>query len=1139
MSIADFIDQNPIKDFIGTYPPIDDKFQYNIFRKKEFKDLKLPPEEPEPIINGNFRYQEIIRRFFSPETEYDSQLLIHGLGTGKTKTSILVAETNRFIQEDHKASKTDPYRSLVLAKGELFVRNYQEDLAKHYDMYRPKDDWGELINPIKEPVRFANALTRLTQPYYEFNRFEKFTIFLNKLRDSIKKENPNATKQEINILFANRIAATYSNRVIIVDEAHNLRPQPKKSKTKQLKQTKPTIEIKEYEMLHFFFHAVKNCKILLLTGTPIWDKPVEAATIMNLILPLDQQIDTKNFEEEYFDDEDNIKNTEKLEKYFNGRISFVRAMQSDVKKVYEISDVPPPTKHLRIYLDEMSDFQWKGVKKAMKEDSSKGEGAGLRFNESEASNFVFPNGSYGTEGFEKYTVGLQKNDESPTGESKKERFKSWKFRNAKDKEDIKNNLSKYSSKFSSALKNILDNPNELVFTFFKYLRGCNAALFGLVLELFGFKRALNNSAMKTAQKRYAIISEETTTKAETATILNMFRDPRNKNGDFIQVLIGTQKMSEGITLKNVLQNHVMSSHWNLSLPDQVVGRTLRFGAHKDLGLGLIVKIFLHAASKKDKDTIDIDRYLTAEDKDYKNKQIYRVFKKIAFDCPLTYERNVTVLDEDGSRECDYMECNYVCSQMPPVGKRNGIYFYDVDGENIDTTTYHLYYDTQDVNNTIEFLKVLFKLFSALTLNEIKSYIKTTDTVILKALEFIISNRAVIRDKYDLPAFLKEKNDIYFLDRNVFSRRTAVRGSYYINHPIVKDRTSMADVTDRERIRKEKKNLKELCTAPLEEIPDILTRMDYKIRILVLEAAYEVIMKKKSNRAQTIINNLKKFLYTVSNKDAVEYSFQRFLEALKKSSSVKDRLIELKKVVSTFINLPEEFIKLDELLTKKRKDANEDILKLLKNIKKKTLKVADENDKVIIHTLFSLEPSSTSYKRVVKVTGLMRCYSETGWHFCSPNLEPDYVRQLSEEEKKIETTAFKDNPYGVYGTVDTMAGNVFRIVEKKKRGFICSQTSNKAHLVDLIMQIRNKEREIKGKTSLTPPLGDAVTEMDRKQLIAHIKSTKLNISDIAENLDDLTTKDLRVLSVLIDMNVRGDLCPMIERWLTENNLIQEK
>ena len=87
------------------YPSLDDpEFNIKISQKKEFNDNKYDgtlyevEEQAEKLCDADFElvpHQLFIRNFLSFQTPYNSLLLYHGLGTGKTCSAISVSEEMR------------------------------------------------------------------------------------------------------------------------------------------------------------------------------------------------------------------------------------------------------------------------------------------------------------------------------------------------------------------------------------------------------------------------------------------------------------------------------------------------------------------------------------------------------------------------------------------------------------------------------------------------------------------------------------------------------------------------------------------------------------------------------------------------------------------------------------------------------------------------------------------------------------------------------------------------------------------------------------------------------------------------------------------------------------------------------------
>ena len=92
-----------IVDFLPKYPNIDNKdedilnpyeigFYESIFKKKEFYEERIKPNEIETVPDEKgvlMKHQKIIARFLSSNTMYNSLLLVHMMGTGKTCLDIL------------------------------------------------------------------------------------------------------------------------------------------------------------------------------------------------------------------------------------------------------------------------------------------------------------------------------------------------------------------------------------------------------------------------------------------------------------------------------------------------------------------------------------------------------------------------------------------------------------------------------------------------------------------------------------------------------------------------------------------------------------------------------------------------------------------------------------------------------------------------------------------------------------------------------------------------------------------------------------------------------------------------------------------------------------------------------------------
>jgi hypothetical protein len=218
-------------------------------------------------------HQKLVRSYINLETPYRGLLLYHGLGSGKTCSSILISEG---IKE---------YMNVVVMTPKSLRSNYVQELKKCGDSsYSIQQHWewnSDSSNPVKvkrnkyfgaweatpgEPnfekmsavdqASIVEQIDKLIETKYNFIHYNG----LNKINfnDKIK---PNG----INV---------FSNKLVVIDEAHNLISKivNKLNKPEEL----------SYQLYELLMNA-ENCKIVLLTGTPIINYSYEAAILFNIL----------------------------------------------------------------------------------------------------------------------------------------------------------------------------------------------------------------------------------------------------------------------------------------------------------------------------------------------------------------------------------------------------------------------------------------------------------------------------------------------------------------------------------------------------------------------------------------------------------------------------------------------------------------------------------------------------------------------------------------------------------------------------------------------------------------------------------------------------------------------------------------
>jgi hypothetical protein len=363
-------------------------------------------------------------------------------------------------------------------------------------------------------------------------------------------------------------------------------------------------------------------RIVLLSATPMFDKPNEIALTMNLLrIPHELPIG-KEFDKKFISVYDNngklnlkVKNIDYFKEQLKGYVSYFRGAPPNVF----------PKMTLKYVDCEMSDFQYSIYKSVLKnEEKQSGKSLdglsvrdlpnnfyiGTRF----VSNVVFPNKKVGEGGLKSFK-GVH----------------------------IKKNLEIYSPKFFKIIEKIESKSGKaFVYSSFKEFGGIRS--FVKVLEEFGYKNYLEHGEGK---KRYAIWSgdENIEVKEEIKTIYNQ---KTNLNGSKIKVLLGSPSIKEGISLTGVRQVHLIDPYWNKSRIDQVVGRASRFCSHKDLEEEKrTVKVYIYIATHPEINQT-VDQYI-AYVADRKNKVISefeKAIKESAVDCSLFKNGNVFKGEDD-------------------------------------------------------------------------------------------------------------------------------------------------------------------------------------------------------------------------------------------------------------------------------------------------------------------------------------------------------------------------------------------------------------------------------------------------------------------------------------------------------------
>jgi hypothetical protein len=413
----------------------------------------------------------------------------------------------------------------------------------------------------------------------------------------------------------------FSGMLIVVDEVQNIRGG---------EESEHDAYKKVYNQLKRLFHSQADLKVMLLTGTPIKNDPTELAELVNLLLPHSLppwSTDVLWWKKTIND----VSVQRELERNLQGLISFVGASQQEVPKIMMGSPHPPDFNN-NAFQTTMSAHQTQGYIAATHSTSNSDQHS-FFIHVRQATLFVFPDGSCGRTGFNTFVEPVERRKMKDGKIVKSMHFKlndalTRLIKNINVQTMIEA-VRQFSCKYAAVLERI-ENCRGNVFVYITLVNGSGAILFCLLLELIlGFTRSYGRESTK--RNRYILLSSKT----DTNVLIEAFNQKDNVHGEYIKVAVGTKAVSEGITLKNVVEEHIVSPFWNMGDTHQAEARGWRFNSHRDLldlGEFPVVKVFHHVAiPAAATECIDLHMMKVAQEKHTLNAHLETMLKKAAFE----------------------------------------------------------------------------------------------------------------------------------------------------------------------------------------------------------------------------------------------------------------------------------------------------------------------------------------------------------------------------------------------------------------------------------------------------------------------------------------------------------------------------
>jgi len=287
-------------DFL--YPELNDpNFNIKIAKRKEFQDTQYDGKiydvkaQAEKMCNADFElmpHQLFVKNFLSFQTPYNSLLLYHGLGTGKTCSAIGIAEEMRSYMKQTGGNQ----RIMIIASPNV-QNNFRQQIFDERKLKMEGGNWNlntcignallKEINPSQVQnmprEKVISQINSLITQYYTFMGYGELANYI-KRNITTDSESGLSTKQ-LKQQEIGKIQALFNSRLVIIDEVHNIRIMQENKEAK-----------KTASLLMRVCKYAENMRLLLLSATPVFNDPREIIWLTNLLNAVDKrgQIDEKD-----------------------------------------------------------------------------------------------------------------------------------------------------------------------------------------------------------------------------------------------------------------------------------------------------------------------------------------------------------------------------------------------------------------------------------------------------------------------------------------------------------------------------------------------------------------------------------------------------------------------------------------------------------------------------------------------------------------------------------------------------------------------------------------------------------------------------------------------------------------------------
>lgn len=495
---------------------------------------------PKNVFNKAY-FQYFVGQYISKRTNFKNLLLFYTVGTGKTCAAISIAES---ILIGHNNFEEPP---IIVILPKTLIQNFKNTI---YDLHKQN------INQCSEDI-------------YKLNNFDS-TLHLNQF-----------IQQRYNIMtYAKfvKYGAKIENKTIIIDEAHNLRNPSEVDEDEDEDITKKQLR-KIYSKVETDIQNGKNNRLILMSGTPMFNEASEIKDLLNLLLINDGKSKITNLTNDL------------LAKLSSQYISYINSQNPFV--------YPIRIKHSDATMRDLTPDGLIKVKLNNKQI--------IKDTENIMNNVKNMNIAY-----------------SPKQYFSKTEFK-YKPSIGKTKVLDQTNVSTYAPKIAKII-DYIKNTKGIAIIYSNYIE-YGILQIALALEYIGYSRYVDSSSKdfnllddksveKNPKLKYAVITSEnnqhisnTGSSKNIDNILKLVNSDSNIYGDKLKVILITKKASEGLSFLNIREVHILDPWYHFNRHEQIIGRGFRRCSHIKLPLELRnITVFVYCGYFEDESNISADKH---------------------------------------------------------------------------------------------------------------------------------------------------------------------------------------------------------------------------------------------------------------------------------------------------------------------------------------------------------------------------------------------------------------------------------------------------------------------------------------------------------------------------------------------------